>query len=146
MALSVFGSGSAFKITWIVRTTNATPSTQQWVNLAAVGAGVSFNCLVTAQQDNAQRGFLQTQVGEANRNSTGTGTGNSITVGPNGYVDTVTTPWTTFGAPAGWAATQSDLSAAPIVTMGVTGAAGMNIDWLVNMEVYLFGGAVLLIN
>lgn len=146
ISVSVTGSGQSRKLQWLVQTTDATPITLDWVNLAAAGAGAFFNCNITAQQNNAQRAFGRTDVGQVNRNSTGTGTGDTISVGANGYTDTATTPWTTFGAPAGWGAQPADLTAAPgAIRLGVVGAAAQTIDWLFVMDIYLWGGAILLV-
>jgi hypothetical protein len=141
---SISGSGPSRRIEWLSQTTDATPLLLQWLNLPAAGDGAFFNCNITAQQSNGQRGFGRTDIGQVNRNSVGVGTGDTVAVGANGYVDTVATPWTTFGAPAGWAAQPADLTSSPIISLGIIGAAGQTINWLFIMDVYLFGGAVIL--
>lgn len=145
MATAVVQSGLLRRVQWTVRTTDGTNTLLQWLNLPSAGSGAYFNGNITAQQDNAQRVFVQTYVGTVNRNSTGTGAGLSISVGPNGYTDTVTTPWTSPGSPAGWNAVVHDLSASPIISFQVQGAAAQNIDWLATVDVYLWGGAVILL-
>lgn len=145
LSISVGGGGLVYRIQWLVRTTNATPITLPWVNLPSAGSGAYFNCNITAQQDNGQRGFGRTDVGQVNRNSIGVGAGDTIAVGSNGYTDTATVPWTTTGTPAGWGAQPTDLSASPNVLFGVVGAVGQNIDWLFVADVRLWGGAILLV-
>jgi hypothetical protein len=146
LSVSVSGSGQSRTLQWLVQTTDATPITLDWLNLPSAGSGAFFNSNITAQQDNAQRAFGRTDVGQVNRNSTGTGTGDTISVGANGYVDTVTAPWNTFGAPAGWGAQPADLTAAPgAIRLGVVGAVGQTINWLFLVDIYLWGGAILLV-
>lgn len=146
MATYVSRTGLVGKVQWTVRTTGAASTLLQWLNLPSAGSGASFNCNLYAQQDNGQRAFDQTYVGQVNRNSTGTGAGLTIAVGPGGYTDTVTTPWSTTGAPAGWNGTPIDLSASPTISLQVQGAAAQNIDWFfVLNDVSLFGGATLLL-
>ena len=144
MATANIGAGLMRRVQVTISTTDGTNTLRQWCNLSAAGAGVYFNGNISAQQDNAQRFFVQTYVGAANRNSTGTGAGLSISVGPNGYTDTATAPWATPGAPAGWNAVVHDLSASPIVSFQVQGAAGQNIIWICDLQVYTWGGAILL--
>lgn len=145
MATYVSRTGLVAKVQWSVRTTDATSTLLQWLNLPAAGAGASFNANLYAQQDNGQRAFNQTYVGQVNRNGTGTGAGLTISVGPGGYVDPAAIPWTTPGAPAGWNGTPIDLSASPTISFQVQGVAATNIDWFfVLNDVSLFGGATLL--
>ncbi len=145
MAMCVVGNGVMRRVQWTIRTTDGSAVSLQWCDLTAVGSGVYFNGNIVAQQDNAERAFVQTYIGTADTNAIGTGTGLSVSVGPNGYIDTATAPWTTFAAPVGWNAQPHDLAAAPIVSFTVQGAAGQNIDWLVDVNCYFWGGAVLLI-
>ena len=143
--VAVTGGGPMRTIMWRAQTTDATPILLPWVNLPSTGSGAWFNSNITAQQSNADRGFGRTDVGQVNRNSIGVGFGNTIAVGSNGYTDTVATPWTTGGTPAGWGAQPYDLSASPIVQFGLVGAAGQTTDWLFVVDVYLWGGAILLV-
>ena len=145
MATTNLGAGLMRRVQATFSTTDATSTLRRWCSLTAAGAGVYFNGNISAQQDNGQRFFVQTYVGSVNRNSTGTGTGLSISVGPNGYTDTASVPWATPGAPAGWNAVVHDLSSSPDVSFQVQGAAGQNIIWICDLQVYLWGGAILLL-
>lgn len=147
MAIAVGTTGISRKVQWSMRTTDGASQLLQWLNLPSAGSGASFNANLYAQQDNGQRVLLETYVGQVNRNSTGTGGGLTISVGPGGYTDTVTTPWTTPGSPAGWNGTPIDLSASPTISLQLQGAAGQTTDWVfVLNDVNLWGGAILLVS
>lgn len=118
--------------------------TMTYLRLPAPGDGAGIQARIWGlEHGTMNRGFFRIQEGSFVRNSIGSAPDFSFSFNP-GYTDELTLPWSTGGIPASWGADAfwqdgNDLQ----IILGSND--GRTIDWVVHLQVYLFGTAQLLL-
>lgn len=134
-------SGSALDVlTYDRTTTDASAQTVRVATLPAIGDAVFWYLSLRGDQTNGQRGMRFNYWADASLNAIGLNGLVTGTIGPTGFTDIATPPWTTIGVPASWAINAINI-AGNDVQFQWNGAAGQTVRWRVQIERILIGGA-----
>jgi hypothetical protein len=121
-------------------TTDATTQTLTIANLPIVGAGVYWYLSIRGQETNGQRGARFNYWADASRNAVGTNGVVLGTVGPTGYTDVATPPWTTIAVPVGWGFTAINIVGNQ-TQFQFNGAVAQTVQWKTIVQRIFMSGA-----